>query len=613
MTNLKIVDPDIDDIFGKLDNDHKLLAYYLIEGCKYANDIFSWQIHPDSVNIIGIFEHLYRNYAVFDPLYDKQIYENIKSYLQFLLTNHGQYNGTFKKCIPAIDKSTIMSLMQLTRCTISPNVLDSLYSSDMDLVVDGSVKKSQVNHYDRVISNKPDNFLEPVKDSIWLNCYVSVRDDKPIIQTYSTKGVCSKYMLLAFGWFKKALELCNDSKTIHPSMKLALTKLMIFLQEGTESALKDYQNAWVNISGCMDFIFAPFEVYMDPLHKIGSYAGEVTIESINLTEFKKIWVKLERDLPYDTEFHSASPPGNMSFRVKIFSSGTNGPARTVSAYCLPNSGNETKQVIYTYANNGNGVYNKHIQDIIDIYPYSVNVAYQMHLILHEWAHSTGKLTKNIDSTIMTSANLPHYIPKDFSSLEELRAELYAIWTFVNNYSDLMCLPDMKKVDKELGQAKFKELYVTLLLNDGIRRMANFDGEPIEAHARANVVLLNRMLSHNCIEIIEEPFVHEGHDLVNIGCKIIDFDKLVNSVRKFVIQLQSIKSTGNGLANERLFGWFVNNPIDKLKMKQYGIKLRKKADAMIGKNRLEVENYPILTLEDKKVTLRKVDYIESFRH
>ena len=600
-SNLKIIDPNIDDLFNTLDADHKKLSYYLIEGCKIANLIYSDQIHPNAREIIKLFVHVYKNYPKYDSLYDPDILLKLKKYTEFLLSTHSNYNIHFKKEIPPIDRDTLSKLVQLTRYpTTIDKLLDSIYDADIDLIVDGSIQKSKVGHYR---GNFGKNDVYDIT-KVSLNNRVD-KVDTIVIRSYSMKDLNSNDMKLAHSWFKKALDICSESKTISPTIKTSLTKLLIFLQEGSVDSLDEYHKSWVKIEGVLDFLFSPFEVYMDPMHRMGSYASEVTIESVNLTNFKKIWIKLENSLPIPDEYKSKSIAGNMSFRTKIYSGGANGPIRMISAYCLPNSSADTKQVIYTYSTN-NGIYlNKHIERMIDgdMSRFCVNVAYTTHLILHEWAHATGKFTKHLDGTPITSTNLPEYISKDFSSLEELRAETFAVWTLLNNYKDLLeCFPELKKADKLMGD-RFKELYTTMIMDDGIRRLAGCDGNPIEAHARANMVLTNYVMSYDGLEILEESV----HGLFNIGCKV-DMNKIVDIIKKLCIQVQSIKSTGNGSGNDKLFNWFVKNPIGDAKMKQYAIKLKHKNSMLMSG--IEVENYPKLQIVDKMVVLKHIDFIEG---
>ena len=165
---------------------------------------------------------------------------------------------------------------------------------------------------------------------------------------------------------------------------------------------------------------------------------------------------------------------------------------------------------------------------------------------------------------------------------------------------------MIRVDKYLGETKFKELYTTLELNDGLRRLASCDGNPTEAHARANMVLTNYVMSHNGLIVIEEPFEFNGKILCNVGCKI-QIDKIPNIIKKLCIQIQTIKSTGNGNANERLFDWFVKNPIGE-KRKVYAQKIKDRIIEMVGNERIEVENYPII---ESDLTLKKTDFINAF--
>lgn len=211
--NIKIVDSQINDVFDKLDNDHKLLVYYLVEGCKSANNIYSDQVHPDARDLIKLFKYLYVNYPIFDPLYDPQILANLKKYTEFLLSTHSQYNLNNRKEYPPIDKKTIISLSQLTRYPVSvDDLVERLFDkSDEILIVDGNIQKSHVGHY-RLNKYRTNKRISQSIDKIGLNDRVIENNEDIAIVSYSMKGCNSDDMKNAYGWFKKHMISVKDRR-----------------------------------------------------------------------------------------------------------------------------------------------------------------------------------------------------------------------------------------------------------------------------------------------------------------------------------------------------------------------------------------------------------------
>lgn len=616
-----VIQPNIEDLFNNLHLDEKILIYYLYHAFQSTNIIYSGQIHRYAPEIIALFKFLYHK---IDRVHDNKLFKDVELYYLFLITNHSQYSVR-----EAMTKKTpdMMGLKELTSDavkTIAPmlgykkdidHILPHIFDSKLEsvLVSDNSINKSNVGHYSRDF--KQSDFDKVPLSSRGVNKYYT----KDKIYSYSAKDRNDKEMSDVHSWITQAIVWANSSKTIDERIKKTLMSLGSFVMSGSEADLKELNIHWSEMDSKIDFLFGPYEVYTDPMHIIGAYAAEITIQLENLVEFRKMWPKLERMLPFSDEFKRDVPnPGNISIRTKLFAAGSNGPLRMVAAYCLPNDDDlrktHTKQVIYYYPPSLKSIsqsneFNKykeyrelrHISHNLSIYvEHDGNCTlegyiWNVHVILHETVgHAAGKLSDGI-----FNQDLPYMIKDDFNSMEELRAEINAGWISMEGYDDLKkCFPTFAKWDKQLGPQLFKTLLLTELMNDGLRRLANLP-QPMKsvegAHARANLIILNYLLSYGGVELVEEYKSIGEKSFLIVGCKINDIYKVISGVKELCQKVQEIKSTGHGDANNKLFTWYSNNPVGIEKLRYYSQKLKEKNDYLNGNTSIVADSYPTPSL------------------
>jgi hypothetical protein len=622
--DILIIRPDIENIFNDLSLDEKILVYYLYHAFQPTNRIYSGQIHRYAPEIIDLFKFVYHK---IDRVHDNVLFKEIEQYYVFLLTNHSQYSIR-----EAMTKKTpsMMGLTELTSSSLKniavmlgyvkeiDHILPHIFDSKLEsvLVVDQSINKSHVGHYGPDF--KQADFNKVPLSARGVNKYYT----KDKIYSYSTKDRNEKEMTETHQWISQAIVWANTSKTIDEKIKKTLMSLGAFIMSGKEDDLKQLNINWSEMDSKIDFLFGPYEVYTDPMHIIGAYAAEITLQIENLAEFRKMWPKLERLLPFHNDHKREVPhPGNISVRTKLYAAGSNGPLRMVAAYCLPNDDDlrktHTKQVIYYYppdlrrsvkSNKTDYRELRHISHNLEIYrAHDENQTlegyiWNVHVILHETVgHAAGKLSDGI-----FNQDLPYLIKDDFNSMEELRAEINAGWISVEGYEDLKkCFPTFAKWDKELGPQLFKTLLLTELMNDGLRRLANLP-QPMKsvegAHARANLIIMNYLLNYGGVEIVEEDKRVGDKTFLVVGCKINDVYKVIAGVKELCQKVQEIKSTGHGVANSQLFKWYSNNPIGIEKLSYYSQKLKEKNDYLNDNTSIVADVYPTpsLVVESGKI-------------
>lgn len=611
-----LIKPDIQSLFDDLELDYKILLYYLRKAAVPINEVYSHQIHRYAPEILKCFEFLDKHV---NPVLDADLKKEIKIFLVYLQTNHSQYfiREAMTKKTPSLlgmteltpEKfDTIMKLYKYPHKYehLIPHIFTDIEST---LVVEGSIEKSNVGHYHPQFKQKYYNDLET-----GLNKYYDVVDKVHVSRVYSIKDKCDKQMKEAHKWILEALEFAKKSKIIPQSIQKTLLSLSIFLATGSEDDLRRLSIDWSNMDEKIDFLFGPFEVYNDPMHVSGSYAVELTVRNLDLEKFRKIWPRLERMLPYPSEHMRTIPePGNISIRTKLYSGGSNGPLRVVAAYCLPNDDElrqkKAKQVIYKYDHPRGGreyceiKYINHTFDILKKYDENFQLPEQIwsiSVLLHETlGHAAGKINVDVKQ-------LPKLIGDDFSSLEELRADINAAWISIVGYDDLKeCFDWWKKWDSKLGKLLFQELILTELLNCAFSRVVNLPDnfDQIEgAHVRANIVITNFILSRGGVEIVKDYYTADEKIFLKIGFKITDLSLVIESVKMLCTKVQSIKSAGDGKENTKLFKWYMNNPISLSDFQSYSSALKIKQNYLFEGAKISADVYPefIPIIEDGKI-------------
>jgi hypothetical protein len=110
-------------------------------------------------------------------------------------------------------------------------------------------------------------------------------------------------------------------------------------------------------------------------------------------------------------------------------------------------------------------------------------AYQLSSALHEIGHSCGRMDPDHSTGQPTD-----YLQEEYSTIEELRAELFALWS-------LEILVDEGLVDETTAQAAYDSMLLALL------RSLKFD--PVQAHNKARNLMFHRFERDGVLGRVEE--------------------------------------------------------------------------------------------------------------
>lgn len=537
----------------------------------------------------------------------QQFLKEAEQFLIYLFAHHGQYflkEFVDHKRSPARLKMTVLTSENLAMVMEALNIQDApldreflqkaLFDATYEptLVVEGSIEQSSGNFYGPGFTQEDFDTVSPELKSA-LNAYFSIemQNDKrsPKVEFYKIGGKYSRELEIAHYWLNKAYEhALKHPAFFDQNIPGSLAYLLKYIETGDESYFKQFSIAWLKTNSRIDFNFGFIETYLDPLHYRGSFEADITIKAIDMQKLNALLPSLEKKLPFPEEFKrqnlddNAAIP-NASVNVKIFASGDAGPVKFTAAYCLPNykeirSEYGSKQIIYQ-ADKGLGQLinpllfrnlfstQEHVQWLEQNDP-EMRIAhdiYNVQVILHETlGHGSGRGTVHTfiegdpliiggksykvgDAIPVTSENTIEFFGGYSDAFEELRAEIIALYTSIYNFDELAQAGLYKDWPTKIGKQKLIEWIVIEMVRCALGRLlaqSDTAQEIVQAHARADTAILNYLLDHGGIELIEEVYYVNDKPHTVIDALITDLQKTVDAIKNMACEVQRCTSTAD---------------------------------------------------------------------
>lgn len=546
-------------------------------------------------------------------------FEQVIIFLAYLWTNHGQYfarEHANEKRTPArlglelLTEKNMCAVFEALDLPIYAKKLRALSKSLFDetdeptCTVSGSIEESGVNFYSHDFTQKDFDALDPFAQTK-LNAYFYVSNSNgkrtPHIDSYRIGGKYGEELSVAHYWLNKAFTHAKNFPAQFDRYFCAgLEALLDFLISGNEADFQQHSKQWLASSSRLDYTFGFIETYQDPKSYRGSFEAEVTIKTIDIKKLNALLPAFEQKLPFPTEFmrtplaDGSLPTPNASINLQLFGSGEFGPLNLVAAYCLPNYSEiraeyGSKQIIYQAE--------KSLESLVDPalarkLKHSSSYAqwlekhdpdnqlfsdlWTIHVILHETlGHGSGKLaehtfndkelrtvaskTYGINETIqVTSENLPELLLGYEQTLEELRAEIIALYTSIVHVEELCAGGFLGNWLEKIGKNNLIDALIIEMAATGLRRLTL---QPIDAkiitgdHARANYTIMNYLLDGGGIAIKEETIhIHDSlHTVLDI--EVCNQAQAISDITTLMVTVQKIKSTGDGCAARNLINTY----------------------------------------------------------
>lgn len=605
----------VHEYYNKLSLEEKIFIYYMQKASTVGNIIASDQLHADAREIIKLFELIIKNQELLQEY--KDFVEDAKVYLVYLWTSHSQYfnredqqnkrtPGNLElKHISPLKLVTIFELIGVANAKeVVHRLHDSIFEASVEptTCVPDSIEKSAVNMYSPDFTESDYQSL-PADERSYINTrFYKDHTGKPAIETYSAKGRCSQELTTAIHWLKKA---CYHAEkyTVQFDMHVvkSLQLLIQFLETGEEKWFREHSIEWLNTKSRIDYTFGFIESYDDPKAIRSTFAAEVTIKTIDIDALSFVLPSIETSLPFpDAYKRERFDVPNASINMQVFGTGDYGPMKAVLAYCLPNyedirSQFGSKQIIYhhekgigallnpelnlelSYSNKQVAWIKKHDPELK-----IVSTADTLLTILHETiGHASGKLAMHtfkegdlltienveyeVGTTIpVTTTNLKEFLHGYDQTIEELRAEIIALYVATNHFKEIIAtgiVPELQNTDTRTLQ----ELFVSIMTQTAYRRLLR-QPENVTViagdHSRANTTITHYLLSTGAIKELREEKVINGITYIVPTLEVANLEYALEVVKNLMIQVQTIKSTGDGQAADKLIKTYGSQVLDK---------------------------------------------------
>lgn len=606
--------------FNQLSLPEQIFIYYFWRACLPGNRIATDQFHHTGIEVMDLFETILARKKTILTLTSnntktQELLNQINSFCIYLWTNHGQYflreNGDEKRTpqrigLHLITKESILNLLQLIKYPDAQVTIDRLApmifdpTIDTKLTVADNIEKSAVNIYSPDFT-KNDYLTLPteVREKINAFFYIEHKNGKriPSYQLYSISGKYGKELAVATYWLTKAHAHAQKyPEHFDTAFIKSLEYLIDYLKTGDEELFRKHSIEWLKSNSRIDYNFGFIEVYHDPEERRGFFQAEATIKTINMKELNQLLPTLEKQMPIPAEWkrQTLGTMPNASMNQNIFGFGGLGPTHVTAAYCLPNyadirSEYGSKQIIYPsevgLAMRTNPelarrlFYTEEQADwLIKNDPEDAfnNDIWDLQCILHETlGHGSGRLGKHtfiegepltiggksykIGQTIpVTDANEAEFLAGTASSIEELRAEINALYISITHLKELQTCGFMTKWIEKFGQEKVIEWLILHMAKTGLNRILQQSDSATcisGAHAQANSVIMNYLIDQGGLHIIEESFIVNNREHTVIGLEIKDLELTKTLIKKLMIRVQKIKSTGDGIDAKHLIATY----------------------------------------------------------
>jgi len=547
------------DGFDQLATREKVFAYYLSRAALAARDVAIDQHHRWALEIRSLFEGIVTHSDGIDP----KVYEKILTYTKLFWLNNGPYdNITSRKFVIECAQSDFQSaaeqaLKNGADLGLGSETLDAklnrLGSFLFDLNVEPMmtnktpgrdwIKESGVNFYGKGLSQRDvEKFIQSGRQKNDLNSTL-VRNDGTVSEEIwraggngIERGLYAEDLEATIFYLEKAIPHASG-----PVQQETIRRLIRHFRTGSLEDFRQFNIQWVGDTSSIDFIHGFIEVYLDPMGMKAEFESTIYWSDQQLSKsIRDIGANaqyFEDHMPWEDRYKKQGiRPLAASFVNVVLSSGGTGPVSPIGIN-LPNEQvvreqHGSKSVVL---NNIIDAGNKSSGQVLleefandqaekDLSIKHGTLADNMMTALHEvLGHASGKT--------MVAGDPSNYLPGYYSTLEEGRADLVALWhIWDEKLIELGAIPS-KDVATELYDAYMRN---ALLLQ--LRRITH--GDQIEEDHMKNRQMVAMYILKNSDAVKMEK--RDGKTYV----KVMNYDKMREMVGKLLAEVMRIKAEGD---------------------------------------------------------------------
>ncbi len=510
------------DGFEHLNLNQKILAYYLSQAALAGRDITYDQNHRHGLVVRNLLEEI----VTHPQGADERILEKITSYLKLFWAFNGNYGTNNRKFVPEFgfedlvlaskialsngahlgirDEQALQEELNKLKKTIFDPDFEPLLANKSPKEGEDVITASGNNYYEGVSLKGLENFEEKYP----LNSKVVKKDGKIIEQVYRAgtdsvpAGLYAEQLNQVIDNLEKALLYAEEGQEV------ALRNLIRYFKTGEPKDFDKYNISWVQDNPIVETINGFIETYSDARGAKGEYEGVVSFVDRETNQVMQDMAAsaqyFEDKTPWDEKYKKkkVNPPVANAVNLLLGIGGA-GPITWLGVN-LPNA----QEIRETYGSknlvltNVSGIRRKVeagkmtkefalTEEEIELEELYGEKADLLHTAIHEiLGHGSGKVSEKLTS------DPSEYLREYYSSLEEAKADLMALWHIFDEK-----MMQLAKIDRKTGEA----LYRGYARTDLTRLRAVKKGDRLEKdHARARHMVVSYLRDKTkAIETVEK--------------------------------------------------------------------------------------------------------------
>jgi len=554
------------DGFEQLDSKQRLLAYYLARAGIAGDEIYTDQVSSYGIRLANMLNHIVPHLDDVEPNLSKKVAD----YAKLFWMNHGNYDlDTCRKFTPEFtfeqlgevalkawtegERFGLLNKRQLAQETAE--LRDPIFNLDYRSVLtvknpppgQDIISASSCNLYENVSLKE----VESIKEEYKLNSRIARIGRRIVEQPYRAgtqddkirPGRYARQLREMISFVELAIRYAE------PMQKAVLRKLIRFYRTGREKNWLDYNVAWVKTSSQVDMISGFVETYLDPRGAKGSFETIVSFIDPEATRLMRLLAEnalyFETRAPWKDDYKKREfdPPVANGINV-LLATGEGGPF-CPAGINLPNEQAirqkyGTKSVLLTnimraataaIGEKAAMEFSATDQERQREAKYRVK-ARDLLVAMHEVVgHGSGK----VSDTLKEDPRV--YLKEYYSTLEECRADLVALWDFWDPKLEEIGVQDYQEVAKAGYDAYARSGLVML---NTYRDSTTIE----EDHDRGTQLVINYVAKRNgSVQSIERD--SKVYLVVN------DYARMREAVGELLSELMRIKAEGDYDSIKRL--------------------------------------------------------------
>ena len=547
------------DGFDQLTPRERLLAYHLAEAGIAGDPIYYDQIADYGLPLKRLLEGIWTHSEGIDPA----ALGKIRRYTQLVWIQHGNYNlDSSRKFLPEFTPAELQAAARralengANLGADSAQALDALLKKLARPIFDADYKPmltakapppgqdqltaSGNNLYSGVTAAEVAKFQPKYE----LNSRLVQQGGRLVEEVYRAGTPDGKIPPGRYAQFLNRaishLELA--AQQAEPAQADVIGKLIRYYQTGEKADWYAYNIAWVALRSNVDFIQGFVEVYLDPLGSKGAWESVISFVNAGQTHLMRSFADnaqyFESREPWlDAYKKQGVQPPVANVITVVSETGESGPI-SPSGINLPNEQDirqqhGTKSVLllnvsdaYTAAIGPKAVaeFSATPEEIERGKQYGVESRKLLVMMYEVLGHGSGKVSPRL------TADPRAYLKEYYSTLEEARTDLVALWNFADPKLDEMGIQNRQELLRAAYDAEARSALTMLYRYP--------HGEQVEEdHDRGNQMIVQYLMKNfACIE----PRTQNG----KIYLRVSDYARMHEGVGKLLAELMRIKAEGD---------------------------------------------------------------------